>query len=55
LRATIGYTTSSDEEFPNDDFFPDANDLFGNLHMGNNTDATSDATFAAAATNAAPV
>jgi hypothetical protein len=25
---------SFDGEFPNDDFFPDINNLFGNLNMG---------------------
>jgi hypothetical protein len=28
--------TSSDEEFLNDDFFPDIDNLFGNLIMGDN-------------------
>ena len=38
----LATTTSSDGEFPNDDFFPDVSDLFDNLNMG-------DATVAAAA------
>lgn len=37
LRAAIGNTTSSYHEFPNDDYFPDVDDLFGNLNMGDNT------------------
>ncbi|KAK1606798.1 hypothetical protein QYE76_030471 [Lolium multiflorum] len=38
--VTTGNTTSSDDEFPNDDFFPDIDNLFGNLNMGdNNQDA----------------
>ena len=36
LRATTGNTTSSDDEFPNDDFFQDFDNLFGNLNMGDN-------------------
>jgi hypothetical protein len=31
-------TTNNTDSFPNDDFFPDVNDLFGNLNMGDNTD-----------------
>ena len=53
ICATTGNTTSSsDDEFLNtDNFFPDDLDtFFGNLNMGDNTDATT----AAAATNAAP-
>ena len=52
LRATTGNTTSSsDNDFPDDDFFPDVNNLFDNLNMGDNTDA---AAAAAAAAPAAP-
>ncbi|KAK1626502.1 hypothetical protein QYE76_000817 [Lolium multiflorum] len=48
LLATTGKTTSSDE-FPNNDFFLDIDNLFGNLNMGdNNQDA---ANIAAAAAN----
>ncbi|KAK1616127.1 hypothetical protein QYE76_021644 [Lolium multiflorum] len=36
LRATTGNTTSSDDEFSNDDFLPDIDNLFGNLNMGDN-------------------
>ncbi|KAK1629707.1 hypothetical protein QYE76_004022 [Lolium multiflorum] len=40
LRAITGNTTSSDDDFPKDDFFPDIDNLFGNLKMGdNNQDA----------------
>jgi hypothetical protein len=53
LRVTIGNMTSSDNEFPNDDLFPDIDNLFGNLNMGNNQDAANiAATAAAAAANA---
>jgi hypothetical protein len=45
--------TSSDDEFRNNDFFLDINDLFGNLNMGDNTDAN-DAAVNAAAAHAAP-
>jgi hypothetical protein len=38
-----------DDEFPKDDFFPNVNDLFGNLKMGDNTDID-----VAATANAAP-
>jgi hypothetical protein len=38
LRATTSNTTSADDEFPNDDFFLDIDDLFGNLNMGDNND-----------------
>ncbi|KAK1695487.1 hypothetical protein QYE76_012184 [Lolium multiflorum] len=56
LRATTGNTTSSDDEFPNDDFFPDIDDLFCNLNMGdNNDDVVAAANIAdAAAANAGP-
>ena len=30
----LATTTSSDDEFPNDDFFPDVTNLFDNLNMG---------------------
>ena len=30
----LATTTSSDDEFPNDDFFPDVSDLFDNHNMG---------------------
>ena len=30
----LATTTSSDDEFLNDDFFPDVSDLFDNLNMG---------------------
>ncbi|KAK1666337.1 hypothetical protein QYE76_054496 [Lolium multiflorum] len=49
LRATTGNTTSSDNEFPNKDFFPDIDNLFGSLNMGDNVDATVAAANAAAA------
>ncbi|KAK1651278.1 hypothetical protein QYE76_069083 [Lolium multiflorum] len=39
LRATTGNTTSSDDDFPNDDFFLDIDNIFGNLNMGDNQDA----------------
>ena len=35
--------TDADEHFPNDDYFPDVNDLFGNLNMGENSDAAATA------------
>jgi hypothetical protein len=56
LRATTGSTTPFDDEFPNDDFFPDIDDLFGNLNMGDNTDVAADAANIAtsAAANAGP-
>jgi hypothetical protein len=53
LRATTSNTTSSDDDFPNDDFFPDIENLFGNLNMGDNQDAAAaNITAAAAAANA---
>ena len=53
LRATTGNTTSSsDHDFPDDNFFPDVNNLLGNLNMGDNNDAA--AAVAAAAAPAAP-
>ncbi|KAK1618170.1 hypothetical protein QYE76_023687 [Lolium multiflorum] len=52
LRATTGNTTSSDDEFPNDDFFPDIDNLFSNLNMGDNQDAA--AATAANARRASP-
>jgi hypothetical protein len=52
LRATTGNTTSSDDEFSNDHFFPDIDNLFGNLNMGDNVDAAAAA--AASAANARP-
>ena len=55
LRATTGNTNLFDNEFPNDDFFPDIDNLFGNLNMGDNTDAAATANIvAAAAANAGP-
>jgi hypothetical protein len=55
LRATTGNTISSDNEFPNDDFFPIIDDLFGNLNMGANTDVVVvAANSVAAAANPAP-
>ena len=54
FRATTGNTTSStDDDFPNPDFYPDIDDLLGNLNMGDN-DATAAAAAAAAAAPAAP-
>jgi hypothetical protein len=47
--VTTGITVSSDDEFQNDDFFPD----IGNLNMGYNTDADVAAN-APAAVNARP-
>jgi hypothetical protein len=38
LHVTTANATSSDNEFPNDDLFPDVDDLFGDLSMGDNTD-----------------
>ena len=54
FSATTGNTTSSsDDEFLNiDTFFPDLNDFFGNLNMGNKSDAANDDS--AAAANVAP-
>ena len=53
-RATTGNTTSSsDDEFPDPDFFPDVNNLLGNLNMGDN-DVGTGAAAAAAAAAAAP-
>jgi hypothetical protein len=49
LRTTTSNTTSSDEEFPNNDFFPDVDDLFGNLNMGENIDVDDAATNAVVA------
>ena len=40
----LATTTSSDDEFPNDDFFPDVSDLFGNLNMGDSSAAATAAT-----------
>jgi hypothetical protein len=37
LSANTRNTTSSGNEFPNDKFFLDINDLFGNLNMGGNS------------------
>jgi hypothetical protein len=34
--VNTGNTTSSDDNFPNDDFFPYIDNLFGNLNMGDN-------------------
>ena len=39
----LATTTSSDDEFPNDDFFLDVSDLFDNLNMGDNAAATATA------------
>ena len=51
FRATTGNTTSStDDDFPNPDFYPDIDDLLGNLNMGDNDAAAA----AAAAAPAAP-
>jgi hypothetical protein len=47
--GAIRFLTLSDEEFLDDDFFSDVNDLFGNLKMGDNTDID-----VAATANAAP-
>jgi hypothetical protein len=45
---------SSDDEFPNDDFFLDIDNLFGNLNMGdNNQDPATATNIAAAAATAA--
>ena len=50
FRATTDNTTSStDDDFPNPDFYPDIDDLLSNLNMGDN-----DVTAAAAAAPAAP-
>ena len=39
-RATTGNTTSSsDDDFPNPDFYPDVRDLFNDLNMGDNDTA----------------
>ena len=39
-RATTGNTTSSsDDDFPNPDFYPDVRDLFNDLDMGDNDTA----------------
>jgi hypothetical protein len=43
FSVTTGITTSTDNDFPDDGFFPDINDLFGNLNMGNNIDAAAQA------------
>ena len=54
-RATTGNTTSSsDDDFPNPDFYPDIGDLFNDLNMGDNADAAAVAAAAAAAAAAAP-
>jgi hypothetical protein len=52
LHTTTGNTTSSDDEFPNDDFFPDIDNLFGNLNMGDNNQDAANIAAAAAAANA---
>jgi hypothetical protein len=44
LRATTDNTTSSDDEFPNNDFFPEVEELFSNLNMGGNTKVAAIAT-----------
>ncbi|KAK1610537.1 hypothetical protein QYE76_034210 [Lolium multiflorum] len=50
LRVTTGNTTSFNSDFPNDNFFPDIDNLFGNLNMGENQDvAAANITAAAAA------
>ena len=46
---TTGNTTSSDDEFANDDFFPDIDNLFGNLNMADNQDPAVAANIVAAA------
>jgi hypothetical protein len=38
LRATIVDTMLSDDEFSNDNFFQDVDNLFNNLNMGDTTD-----------------
>ena len=53
LRATTGNTNLFDNEFPNDDFFPDIDNLFGNLNMADNQDPAAAANIAAAAAAAA--
>jgi hypothetical protein len=51
LRMTTGYTQSSNDEFPNDEFFPG----ISNLNMGDNSDTTVVANVnATAALNVAP-
>lgn len=45
-------TTSSDDKFPNEDFFPDIDNLFGNLNMGDNNQDAANIPAAAAAANA---
>jgi hypothetical protein len=35
---------SSSDEFPNGDFFPDIDELFGNLNMGDNTNTVATTT-----------
>ena len=53
-RATTDDTTSSsDDEFPDPDFFPDMSNLLGNLNMGENLNAAG-AAAAATAAAAAP-
>jgi hypothetical protein len=53
--GAIRFLTLSDEEFLDDDFFSDVNDLFGNLNMGANTDVVvAAANSVAAAANPAP-
>ncbi|KAK1614496.1 hypothetical protein QYE76_020013 [Lolium multiflorum] len=42
--------TSSDGKFSNDDFFPDVNNLFGNLNMGDDADPAVQGATAAAST-----
>jgi hypothetical protein len=37
LRVITGNTMLSDDEFLNDNFFLDINNLFGNFNIGNNT------------------
>jgi hypothetical protein len=49
LHATTANTMPSDDKFLNDDLFPDVDDLFGDLNMGDNTDDDALATAAQAA------
>ena len=53
LARLLATTTSSNDEFPDDNFFPDVSDLFGNLNMDDNTDAATTAAATAAAAAAA--
>ena len=54
-RATTGNTTSSsDDDFPKPDFYPDIRKLFNDLNMGDNDTAAAAAAAAVAAAPAAP-